>query len=62
LCIDCQYGELESLLVDQGIEYTSDKRMWIQRALALIPNLQVDSSKRVWALLAEIHSRLEIRA
>jgi hypothetical protein len=60
LCVN-QYGELESLLVDQGIEYTTDKRAWIQRALALIPNLQVDSSKKVWTFLTEIHSRLEVR-
>lgn len=59
LCIN-RYGELESLLVDQGIEYTSDKRAWIQRALALVPNLQVDPSKRVWKFLAEVHSRLQI--
>jgi hypothetical protein len=54
------YGELESLLVDQGIEYTTDKKAWIHRALALIPNLQVDPSKRMWTLLAEIHSLLQI--
>jgi hypothetical protein len=54
------YGELESLLVDQGIEYTTDKKAWIHRALALIPNLQVDTSKRMWTLLAEIHGLLQI--
>jgi hypothetical protein len=54
------YGELESLLVDQGIEYTTDKKAWIQRALALIPNLQVDSSKRMWKLPAETHRHLKI--
>ncbi len=59
LCIN-PYGELESLLVDQGIEFTTDKKAWIQRALALIPNLQVDPSKRVWALLAEIQALLQI--
>jgi predicted ATPase len=59
LCIN-QHGELESLLVDLGIEYTSDKRAWIQRALALVPNLQVDPSKKVWTFLAEIHSRLNV--
>ncbi len=59
LCIN-PYGELESLLVDQGIEYTTDKKAWIHRALALIPNLQVDPSKRMWTLLAEIHRLLHI--
>jgi hypothetical protein len=54
------YGELESLLVDQGIEYTTDKKAWIHRALALIPNLQIDPSKRMWTLLAEIHRLLRI--
>ena len=55
-----RFGELESLLVDQGIEYTTDKKAWIHRALALIPNLKVDPSKRVWTLLAEIHRLLQI--
>jgi|SRR5271157_5871127 len=59
LCIN-PYGELESLLVDQGIEYTTDKKAWIHRALALIPNLQVDPSKRMWRLLTEIHGLLQI--
>jgi hypothetical protein len=59
LCIN-PYGELESLLVDQGIEYTTDKKAWIHRALALIPNLQVDPSKRMWTLLAKIHGLLQI--
>jgi hypothetical protein len=59
LCIN-PYGELESLLVDQGIEYTTDKKAWIHRALALIPNLQVDPSKRMWKLLAQIHGLLQI--
>jgi hypothetical protein len=59
LCIN-PYGELESLLVDQGIEYTTDKRAWIYRALALIPNLQIDPSKRVWALLGKIHGLLQV--
>ena len=59
LCIN-PYGELESLLVDQGIEYTTDKKAWIHRALALIPNLQIDPSKRMWALLASIHGLLQI--
>ena len=54
------YGELESLLVDLGIEYTTDKKAWIQRALALIPNLQIDPSKRMWTLLAKIHRILGI--
>lgn len=59
LCIN-PYGELESLLVDQGIEYTTDKKAWIHRALALIPNLQVDPSKSMWTLLTEIHGLLQI--
>ncbi|HTR24434.1 MAG TPA: AAA family ATPase [Terriglobales bacterium] len=54
------YGELESLLVDQGIEYTTDKKAWIRRALALIPNLKTDTSKRIWKLLVEIHRLLKI--
>jgi AAA domain, putative AbiEii toxin, Type IV TA system len=54
------YGELESLLVDQGIEYTTDKKSWIHRALALIPNLQVDRSKSMWMILEQIHGLLQI--
>jgi hypothetical protein len=55
-----RFGELESLLVDQGIEYTTDKKAWIQRALALIPNLRVDPTKRVWTFMAEVHDFLQV--
>ena len=34
------YGELESLLTDQGIQYTTNKQLWIQSALLLLPNLR----------------------
>jgi hypothetical protein len=55
-----RFGELESLLVDHGIEYTTDKKAWIHRALALVPSLSVDPSKRVWTFMAEIHSFLQV--
>ena len=48
------------LTVDQGIEYTTDKKAWIQRALALLPNLNVDPTKRVWTFMAEIHDFLQV--
>ncbi len=49
------YGELESLLTDQSIQYTTNKQLWIQSALLLLPNLQVDETKRLWKLIREIH-------
>lgn len=53
-----KYGELESMLVDLGIEYTTDKRAWIQRALVLLPNLQVDESRNLWRLMNEVRVAL----
>jgi hypothetical protein len=43
----------------KGIEYTTDKKTWIHRALALVPNLQGDPSKRMWTLLAGINGLLQ---
>ena len=51
-------GELESMLVDYGIQSTTDKRAWITQALRLIGNLEIDDAKYPWRLVAEIHKRL----
>jgi predicted ATPase/antitoxin component of RelBE/YafQ-DinJ toxin-antitoxin module len=52
-------GELESALADQGIDWTSDKRAWIVRALRLMANLQPDDSKMPWQFLRQIHNYLK---
>jgi len=41
-------GELESMLIDYGIERTTDKRAWITRALTLIPSIDPDDAKNPW--------------
>lgn len=51
-------GELESMLTDCGIEYTTDKRGWIRQALQLLPNLQVDDTKSPWCFIKEVHHYL----
>jgi hypothetical protein len=51
-------GELESMLTDYGIDWTTDKRSWIVRALQLLPNLSVDEKKYPWKLMESIHSFL----
>ncbi len=51
-------GELESLLVEYGIQQTTDKRAWIVQALQLIPSLEVDDEKYPWKLMKSIHQLL----
>ena len=52
------YGELESMLVDFGIAYTSDKRSWIQQALKTLPNIEVKDSLVVWKFIKDIQNYL----
>jgi hypothetical protein len=51
-------GELESMLTEYGIEYTSDKRAWIIRALQLLPELQVNDEKYPWKFMKTLHEQL----
>jgi hypothetical protein len=41
-------GELESMLIDYGIERTTDKRAWIAQALTLTPSIESDDAKNPW--------------
>jgi len=52
-------GELESMLVEYGIERTSDKRTWITHALTLIPSLQPDDSKNPWRFAKSVSDSLK---
>jgi len=51
-------GELESMLVDYGISYSTEKRPWIQQALKLLPSLEVDESKQPWKFINEVQEYL----
>lgn len=51
-------GELESMLIEQGIETTTDKKAWIYRALRLLPNLAVDRAKYPWKFITMVHDYL----
>lgn len=51
-------GELESMLTEYGIAYTTDKRGWILRALQLLPHIEVNDEKYPWKFLMEVHDRL----
>lgn len=53
------HGELESLLADQGISYTTDKPKWIRSALRLLPELGINRGKRCWKMTARIHNACE---
>ena len=52
-------GELESMLVDYGIERTTDKRAWITRALTLIPSLQPEDTKNPWKFAGSVRDSLK---
>lgn len=51
-------GELESMLVQQGIHYTTDKRAWIARALSLLPRLVVNDGEYPWRFIKSIQEYL----
>lgn len=44
-------GELESMLANQGITYTTDKRAWITQALLLLPRLEVNDQEDPWKFI-----------
>ena len=48
LCI-YQFGELESSLVEFGLNYTTNKKEWIVAALKLVSSLSVDLDKKFWS-------------
>lgn len=51
-------GELESMLEEYGIPYTTDKRAWLTQALQLLPHLEVNDARYPWKFLKDIHERL----
>lgn len=51
-------GELESMLTPLGIDYTTDKRGWIARALALLPALEVNDNEYPWKFVKSIQEYL----
>ncbi|WP_175681699.1 ATP-dependent nuclease [Burkholderia cenocepacia] len=53
-----RYGELESMLSDVGLEYTSDKRNWIQSAIPLAANLSYPSEKRAFSFMETVNTHL----
>lgn len=52
-------GELETILSEHGIEWQSDKRVWINRALQLVPSLQVETEKQPWKFTLDIINHLQ---
>jgi hypothetical protein len=54
-------GGLESMLIEYGIEPTTDKKRWIVKALQLLPELTVDEKKNPWKFLINIHDYLRVR-
>ncbi|MGD1805146.1 ATP-dependent nuclease [Dapis sp. BLCC M126] len=47
-------GELESMLVDENIPYTSNKRNWLIKAMEKLPELKVNNDKYLWKFIKEI--------
>lgn len=54
-------GELESMLTLQGIAYTAeDKRLWITKALSLLPRLEVNDNEYPWKFIKAVQEYLMI--
>jgi AAA domain, putative AbiEii toxin, Type IV TA system len=53
-------GQLESMLIEQDVPRSSDKRAWIEKALLLIPHLQVDEGRHPWKCMTRVHAFLAI--
>ena len=51
-------GELESWLVDYGIDRTSNKSRWITNALDKIFNLEYDAEKEIWKFVDALRTFL----
>jgi energy-coupling factor transporter ATP-binding protein EcfA2 len=51
-------GELESLLVQCGIDHTTNKANWISTALRLVAQLTVDNKQYPWKLIKALHEAL----
>lgn len=51
-------GELESMLTEQGIQYTTHKRGWITQALQLLPKLEVNDDEYPWQFIKQIQNYL----
>lgn len=51
-------GELETMLIEQGIPYTTDKKSWIVQALELINNFEVNETIYPWKFIKPIHEKL----
>lgn len=51
-------GELESWLVDYGIERTSNKSRWITTALGKVFDLEYDAEKEIWSFVDALRSFL----
>jgi predicted ATPase len=47
-------GELEAMLQEHGIPYTTDKKSWITQALQLIGSMSPDLTKQPWKLMKEV--------
>ena len=54
-------GELETMLSEHGIDWQSDKRVWINRALQLVPSMQVEMQKQPWKFTLDIINHLQKR-
>ena len=51
-------GELESMLTQQGIQYTTDKKGWIAQALQLLSRLEVNETEYPWRFIKAIQEHL----
>lgn len=51
-------GELESWLVDYGIERTSNKSKWIAEALTKVFDIEYDGSKEIWKFVDKLRGFL----
>ena len=47
-------GELESWLVDYGIPRSTNKKIWILRALEKVHSINYDSGKEIWLFIDKL--------
>lgn len=51
-------GELESWLVDYGVDRTSNKSKWIAEALTKVYDIEYDSTKKIWQFVDSLRTFL----
>jgi hypothetical protein len=55
-----QYGELESMMTDYDLRYSTEKAEWITEALTRLPDCERNDQRIIWRFVALVHSLIGV--